>query len=490
MHLHGLAVDGARRSRLPRLPRLPRRTVRLRLTVLYGGLFLLSGAGLLAITYLLVSNRLPKGAVFLSRSGGSGTTAPNQLSQACAPLATGLGLAPPLPSATCESLMQSQAAQQRAQELNQLLTESGIALAIMAVISIALGWLMAGRVLRPLRTITAAAQRISASNLHRRLALAGPDDELKELGDTFDRLLGRLAASFDAQRQFVANASHELRTPLTRQRTLLEVALGDPGATVDSLRGTCQRVLATGAEQETLIEALLTLARGERGLDRQELLDLRAVAGDVLLARHQEAQRRGLRIDAALDQAAALGDPRLTERLLGNLIDNALRHNAANGWIKVTTGTRAGRAVLAVANSGPVIPHAEVGQLFQPFHRRGGERTGGRGGERTGGRGGCSGGGAGGVRGGCSGGSAGGVRGGGVRGGVGFDVGVGGVGLGLAIVHAIATAHDATVTARAQPAGGLEVEVRFPAPGPPDRHVPPPAAAPAMPRRARAGAAR
>ncbi len=403
----------------PRQPRihLPRRTVRLRLTVLYGGLFLLSSAGLLAITYLLVEHRFA-GPVLIHKSGRPGAVS-NQLSQACAPVATSHGLGPSLLS-PCVSFLRSQAAQQRAQVLNQLLAESGIALAIMAVISIVLGWLMAGRVLRPLRTITAAAQHISASNLYQRLALAGPDDELKELGDTFDGLLGRLAASFDAQRQFAANASHELRTPLTRQRTLLEVALGDPDATVGSLRGTCQRVLATSAEQEMLIEALLTLARSERGLDRQEPLDLR-----------QEADRRGLHVTAALDEATAWGDPRLAGHLLGNLLDNAVRHNVTNGWIKLTTGTRAGRAVLTVGNSGPVIPHMALGQLFQPFHRLGGERTG--------------------------------------RGGV-------GLGLGLAIVHAVAIAHNATITAHSRPNGGLDVEVDFPAAGRLGSHVRPSAA--------------
>jgi signal transduction histidine kinase len=158
---------------------------------------------------------------------------------------------------------------------------SALALALMTVVSIALGWLVAGRVLRPLRTITAAARDISATNLHKRLALDGPNDELHQLGNTFDELLGRLEASFEAQRQFVANASHELRTPLARQRTVAEVALSDPAATVESLRESHERILAAGEQQERLIEALLTLAHSERGLAQRESFDLAALTNRV-----------------------------------------------------------------------------------------------------------------------------------------------------------------------------------------------------------------
>jgi signal transduction histidine kinase len=178
-------------------------------------------------------------------------------------------------------------------------------------------------VLRPLRTITATARRISARSLHQRIAMTGPDDELKELGDTFDQLLGRLDASFAAQRQFVANASHELRTPLARQRTLLEVALRDPQASVASLRAACERALAAGEQQERLIAALLTLARGERGLDTFEAFDLGAVAVSVLDAQRDDAAGRDLAITADLAPAAAAGDPRLAERLAANLVDNS-----------------------------------------------------------------------------------------------------------------------------------------------------------------------
>ncbi len=393
--------------------RLPRRTVRLRLMVLYGWLFLLSGAGLLAITYALVSHQQ---GPFRIQRGFAGVAAP-----AGTPLhiCTGnLGNSFPTPAqiSKCVAYGRSVASQQHAAELNQLLTESGIALAIMTVASIGLGWLIAGRVLRPLRTITVAAQSISASSLNARLALAGPDDELKELGDTFDGLVARLEAAFGAQRQFVANASHELRTPLARQRTLIEVALADPQPSITALQAVCKRVLATGVQQERLIEALLTLARSQRGLDRREPIDLAAITAEVVLARRPAAELRGLKVATGLRPAAALGDARLTERLVANLVDNAVRHNVAHGVIEVTTGTWTAHAVLAVSSTGPLIPPDEVGRLFQPFQRGGGGRAGGR----------------------------------------------TGLGLGLSIVGAIAAAHGAWLQANALPGGGLGVQIGFP----------------------------
>jgi signal transduction histidine kinase len=370
----------------------PRRTIRLRLTLLYGVLFLVSGAALLALTYLLVASSLP---VELRVSGSA---APGQL----------------LPSA---SALQAQAGQQRTAALDSLLVQSGIALAIMTVLSIGLGWVVAGRVLRPLRTITAAAQHTSASNLHERLALAGPDDELKELADTFDAFLARLEGAFGAQRQFVANASHELRTPLARQRTLIEVALADPQPSVESLKAACGRALAASEQQEQLIDALLTLARTQRGLRARVPIDVGTIARDVLEARRDDAQRAGLTVRADLGAAPSAGDPRLAERLAANLVGNAIRHNVAGGWVSASTAMRAGRAVLTVANSGPEVPPAQVGRLFEPFQRLGEDR-----------------------------------------------VGSGGSGLGLSIVKAVAAAHDAWVHARALPGGGLEVRVHFPAP--------------------------
>jgi signal transduction histidine kinase len=401
---------------------LPRRSVRLRLTLLYGGLFLISGTALLVITYVLVAHRFP---AFVTAHGTArstdqvpppgGTTNIMIGGPGTAACPSGRVILSPAQISGCAALAKTDLARQQAAEMNQLLTQSGVALGIMSVFSIGLGWLVAGRVLSPLRTITAAARQVSATSLHQRLALAGPDDELKELGDTFDGLLARLEASFGAQRQFVANASHELRTPLARQRTLVEVALADPEPTVTSLRHACQRVLAAGEQQERLIEALLTLARGQRGLDRREPIDLAAVAGGVLGARQAEAARRGLSISASLDQAQVLGDARLAERLTANLIDNALRHNVPGGRVEVVTGRRAGQAFLSVANTGPVIAPTEVAGLFEPFRRRGADRT-----NRE------------------------------------------GLGLGLSIVRAIAAAHHARLGARALPGGGLSIQLRLP----------------------------
>jgi signal transduction histidine kinase len=312
--------------------------------------------------------------------------------------------------------LQAQSNRQHASDLNALLIQSGIALAGMTVLSLALGWLVAGRVLRPLRTITTAAREISATSLHQRLALDGPNDELKELGDTFDALLARLELAFRAQRQFVANASHELRTPLARQRTLAQVALADPNATAESLRKAHERVLASGDQQGRLIEALLELTRGQAGLDKQRRADLAQLTDGVLVAKRTEAEQHGLALHSHLEPAATTGDPRLLERLIVNLIDNAIRHNRPGGGIEVTTATVDSRAQLTVANAGGVIPEGAIEQLTQPFKRVGADRT------RN----------------------------------------ADGVGLGLSIVQAIADAHRATLTITPLPAGGLRVQTSFP----------------------------
>jgi signal transduction histidine kinase len=374
--------------------RRPRYTVRLRLTLWYGGMFLISGTALLAVTYALVIQ------AFI------GSSAANPACRA--------------PGSGCHAIGSQQAyaiaVQDHAAELHELLTRSALALAIVAVLSVALGWFIAGRALRPLRTITAAAREISAASLSERLALTGPGDELKELADTFDGLLARLEASFRAQRQFIANAGHELRTPLARQRVISQVALADPHASIESLRTAHERVLASGAQQQQLIDALLTLARGQAGLDEHEPFDLAGLASKILAARQSEAQHRNLTLHAALGPAPATGSPHLAERLATNLIDNALRHNLPGGQIQVVTGTTDSRAVLVVANTGPAVPASAVDGLFQPFQRLATDRT--NRGE--------------------------------------------GLGLGLSIVQAIADAHHAIITARPQPAGGLLIEVTFP----------------------------
>jgi signal transduction histidine kinase len=405
--------------------------VRLRLTLLFGGLFLISGAALLGITYGLVSHATA--GIIVSQSGGfssdGGTARPDGGS------AEIIGGEEVAPERQLQFIAARSASGTGTAENDALLMYSGVALAIMAAASVALGWFAAGRALRPLRRITTAAQRISATSLRERLAIDGPCDDLRELADTIDGLFARLDGSLDAQRQFVANASHELRTPLARSRTLLEVALRhpDPGR----LRPACERAIAATCEQERLIEALLTLARGQRGLARRDLIDLAAVTRDVLAARAAEITARGLAVEVTLAPALLAGDLALTQRAVANLIDNALRHNVAGGnaWVSVRVagdgrdgqpvtermpgGNEHGSlpaAVLTVANNGPEVPHGDIARLLQPFQRR----LAGRAGAHE------------------------------------------GLGLGLSITSAIASAHGAALSIQSRPEGGLVAELAFP----------------------------
>ncbi|MEJ3744962.1 HAMP domain-containing sensor histidine kinase [Actinomycetes bacterium KLBMP 9797] len=297
----------------------------------------------------------------------------------------------------------------------QLLVGSAVALAVLIPLALAAGWFVAGRFLRPLRAITATANAISAGNLHQRLNLGEPADELTELGRILDDLFARLQASFDAQRHFVANASHELRTPLAGLRTLLEVTLADPDADADTLRSACQEALALGAHQERLVQALLALATSERGLTRRDTLDLAHAATGALASRRDQATRRGINLTEHLAPAVTVGDPRLIESLIANLIDNAIRHNHPDGHIEITTQTTGAQPSLTITNSGPVIPDDQLQRLFQPFQRLATDRHSRR----------------------------------------------DGYGLGLAIVNAVAQAHHATVTTGARPEGGLAITVRF-----------------------------
>jgi len=406
------------RGRLRRVRlRLPRYTIRLRLAVLYGGVFMVTGTLLLALVFLTVRSSTHS-TVATAQGAAAGIVEPRVHIHVSAPEAT----LHATPEGVTVQRVREQAHQLGAvavsvnnSDLHHLLIFSLVALAIMVFASTALGWVIAGRVLRPLQVITAAARELSASTLHERLALSGPNDELRELGDTFDELLARLESSFEAQRQFVANASHELRTPLTLERAILEVTLADPDAGVASLRAACERVLSIGEQQEHMIEALLTLARSERGLERREPLLLDVLTGQVLEERREEAARRGLRLDSKLEHAPTVGDRRLIERLIANLLDNAIQHNSPHGWVTVAAAVDAGSAVLTVCNSGAVIVHEELESLMRPFQRLGTQRTGH--GDRH--------------------------------------------GLGLSIVDAIATAHGATLAIQPQATGGLRVEVKF-----------------------------
>ena len=361
-----------------------RLTLRARLTVLYGALFSASVVAVVAGAEVLWPNLLRAHG---SQQAPGGSVAP-------APAGSQLG-----------------------DGTHSISIEAVLFLLVVVALSLFLGWVVAGRNLRPLRAIIATSRDISARNLHERLALTGPRDEFTELGETLDGLFGRLEASFESQRRFDANASHELRTPLAAERTLLQVTLADPAASVATLRAACEEALELGGQQERLISALLTLASGEGGVDRWEPFDLAEITGQVLVGRAAE----GVTVEAALQPAAATGDVRLAESLVANLVDNALRHNVPGGRVTVSTAVTGGGSVLSVSNTGPVIPAAEVDRLFQPFQRLTGERLSGRQLRHE-----------------------------------------GGYGLGLAIVRAIAEAHRASLTARARPEGGLDVEVTFP----------------------------
>ncbi len=380
-----------------------RPTARLRLTMLYSVLFLASGAVLLTVTNLLVDKATGTLPVSVFRSFFFDNPA------TCDPIKAACQAARLLARDVRE-------AQLRAFELHELRIWSAVALGLVAILSVALGWVVAGRVLRPVRAISATARQIGASNLNQRLRLDGPDDEFRELAATLNGLLARLQASFDSQRRFVASASHELRTPLTLDRALLERALRHSEPAPALWRATCERLLVSSQQQDRLIQALLTLARSEAGVGKSESFELAAVIDSVLLSPELDTASQGLQIQTTIGSAPVTGDPRLAERLVRNLVDNAIRYNQPHGRVSITSGTRNGHAVLAIANTGPPIPPTEVGRLFQPFQRLTPDR--------------CS--------------------------------HADGTGLGLSIVKAIADAHQATITAAAQPHGGLKIEVSFP----------------------------
>jgi signal transduction histidine kinase len=362
-----------------------RTTLRTRMTLVYGAVICASGVALLGVTQTLAPGLLQHD---VHRTG------PGQ------PGAVTAGYPTRMPITIG----------------SQMFWEDMATLAVMAVFSLAAGWLIAGRFVRPLRAIITTARDISASNLHRRLDVRGRGDEFSELGQTLDDLFARLETSFQAQRHFIANASHELRTPLSAGRALLQVAIADPEPTVETLRATCQELIELGDQQERLIAALLALAGSQRGIGQLECLDLADITQEMVLTRQDEAQRRGIHLSVALAAAPVTGDRSLAESLVANLLDNAIRHNLPGGQAEISTRLTAAGAVIAVSNTGTLIPPDAVEDLFQPFRQLGTERT--RHGE--------------------------------------------GHGLGLAIVRAIADARNAALTARARPGGGLAIEVTFP----------------------------
>lgn len=369
--------------------RLPIRSARLRLTLLYSGMFLALGTALIIVIYIVGS------------SGG---------------VTGSVSFAVPSPGIPGLRGIHEAVGLQHNSDVNRLIVGAWVTLVVTAGASALLGWFVAGRVLRPLRDMTLAARSISAGNLHERIALAGREDEFKQLGDTIDDLLARLEASFTAQRRFVANAAHELRTPLTVERTLLQVALSDPEASTASLRATCEELLESGRDHERLLEALLTLATSERGLEARAPVDLAQAVETVLLRSRPETERTSLELGSRLDTAWTYGNQALIERLVANLLDNAASYNVPGGRIDIRTASVGGRAMLTIANTGPEIHAEDIERLFEPFRRFAGGR-----------------------------GNA--------------DLHHG---LGLSIVRAVAAAHEATVTARPEPGGGLAITVSFP----------------------------
>jgi signal transduction histidine kinase len=408
---------------------LPRRLwpkkVRTRLTLIYAMLFLAAGLALLGFTYGVLASSLP------TSPPASLTTSSQELNllhQACKTAgyaSKGKGLPPVAIPQDLTECKQAKAAiyagtavgfqAQRQQALGNLLRSALIGLGLIMVASGGLGWFMSGRMLRPVRVITQTARRASERHLGERLALTGARDELRELADTFDDMLERLDAAFATQRRFVANASHELRTPLTVMRTAIDVTLAKPSPTARQLTDMAARVRRSIGRAESMIEALLALAVSGQGKLSTEFTDLATWAEDAIDAAAPEIERLDLHVDALLDPAETTGDPQLLERMISNLVDNAVRHNEPGGWIRLRTGTSDTGVYLEIANSGPFIPDDAVPSLFEPF-RRMEARTG--------------------------------VR--------------DGIGLGLSIAQSVATTHRATVTARSQPVGGLDISVVIP----------------------------
>jgi signal transduction histidine kinase len=365
-------------------------SVRLRLTALYGSLFLISGAVLLTITYLLVKNVTSPGHIISSPNLHPQT--PNRGH---------------LPTAASQHFV----------DLHQLLVQSGIALAIMTVISAVLGWIVAGRVLAPLRTITAATRRISEENLHDRLAMAGPRDELTALADTIDGLLARLEAAFDAQRLFVANASHELRTPLALMRTTLDVAVAKPDGVPPQVRALDAELRDGLDHADRLLDSFLVLARAQHGtLTDQSPVAVDRIITAALATRAEAIAEKQIQLQTALAPIRVTGSELLLTRMIENVIENAVRHNHRNGLVHIAYEVDGDVARLVVDSGGPVLDQHNVTQLAQPFRRLGAERT------RS----------------------------------------QNGVGLGLSIVAAVAAAHGGSLELQARPQGGLRVQITLP----------------------------
>ncbi|MEV8100180.1 HAMP domain-containing sensor histidine kinase [Kitasatospora sp. NPDC085879] len=383
-----------------------RPTVRIRLTLLYGGMFLMAGVVLLLLMYYFVREAMQNATLPSLRLGPgvSLTTPDGDVIRSQTELTAWLNHYQDL---------------QAEHSLNTLLRKALTALICLAVIAFAAGYAMAGRVLRPLGRITRTAREVASSDMHRRIQLDGPDDELKELADTFDDMLDRLDRSFDSQRRFVANASHELRTPLAINRTLLEVQLADPDASPE-VQQLGKTLLATNERSEQLVEGLLLLARSDNEITDRRPVELSEVALRALEQLRPEASTREVVLRSELNPVTVSGNGVLLERIALNLLQNAVRYNSPDGWVEMSTTPAPGSVgELVVSNTGPVVPGYEMEHIFEPFRRvKGADRT------RS-------------------------------------DKGVG---LGLSIVRSVVRAHGGTIEATPRPGGGLTVRVRIPGP--------------------------
>ncbi|HEY9337014.1 MAG TPA: ATP-binding protein [Kribbella sp.] len=384
---------------------MKRLSVRTRLTLVYGSLFLVTSAALVAVTYLLTVRTMDDR--FPSRQNVDATTITRLRALAVGGDVSDL--------VRLKADADRELARQKHDVLEQLLQSSLVTMLVLGVLAVVIGYVVAGRMLRPLHTVTATARRLSESNLYERIALDGPQDEIKDLADTFDRMLDRLNRAFDAQRRFVANASHELRTPLTINRTVLEVALASRRSPPET-RALADVLLGNTARHERLIEGLLLLARSERELATRVGTPLRDVVRSALDQLDAQVEEAGVDVEARLGPAAVTGDPVLLERCAVNLLENAVKYNVGDGRVWVRTGVRDGEAFLQVVNTGRPVPSYEVATIFEPFRRLRADRTGSR----------------------------------------------DGAGLGLSIVRAVVAAHGGAIDTVPRPDGGLSITVRLP----------------------------
>lgn len=386
---------------------LGRHSVRARIALACAGLFLVTGAAFIAVTYALVDHNLGSSATNMEK---------NLIKHSCPPTALNGN---PATRAACKLAIgegvRLGAVDQRANALHELLLWSLTGLGVATVVAGILGWALGGRILLPLHKVTAAARRASQERLDERIGFEGPADELKELADTFDDMLNRLDLAFNSQRRFVANASHELRTPLTSMRTLIDVAMAKPSRSTEQLEVLVARIRVALDHSEALIDGLLTLARSDRGLTISEPADLEAAAQDAIDQLGAAAFGSQIVIEANLSPGPVLGDRVLLERLAANLVDNAVRYNIAGGSVSVATGTDGNVSYITVTNTGPPVPESAVSSIFEPFTRLDGRVA-----NRQ------------------------------------------GAGLGLSIVASVVSAHHGVFEARALPEGGLRISARLP----------------------------